>query len=153
MIIAHSLSFERLCPAWLLKDAADIATRLLTIIINASLQSGRVPDDWKVARGIPLFKKGNADSHPARAFENPGKDRTSAANDITICSKKIFCARINVIFVNAIRLSQQGQLTGAVFTDFGKAFDTVDHGVLLDKLSAVIGPEHEWFTDYLRNRT
>ena len=36
-----------------------------------------------------------------------------------------------------------------------KAFDTVDHGVLLDKLSAmeVIGPEHKWFTDYLRNRT
>ena len=32
---------------------------------------------------------------------------------------------------------------------------TVDHGVLLDKLTTVgiIGPEHEWFTDYLRNRT
>ena len=41
-----------------------------------------------------------------------------------------------------------------MFTDLRKAFDTVDHGVLLDKLSAVevIGPEHEWFTDYLRNR-
>ena len=58
-----------------------------------------------------------------------------------------------MVFVNAIRLSQQGQLTGAVFTDLRKAFDTVDHGVLLDKLSAVIGHEHEWFTDYLRNRT
>ena len=47
----------------------------------------------------------------------------------------------------------QGQLTGALFIDLGKAFDTVDHGVLLDKLSTVgvIGPEHEWFTDYLRN--
>ena len=41
-------------PARLLKDAADIVTRPLTIIINASLQSGRVPDDWKAARVIPL---------------------------------------------------------------------------------------------------
>ena len=36
-----------------------------------------------------------------------------------------------------------------------KAFDTVDHGLLLDKLTTVgvSGPEHERFTDYLRNRT
>ena len=41
-----------------------------------------------------------------------------------------------------------------MFINLRKAFDTVDHGVLLGKLSAVgvIGPEHEWFTDYLRNR-
>ena len=36
-------------------------TRPLTIIINASLQSGRVLDDWKAARVIPLFKKGKAE--------------------------------------------------------------------------------------------
>ena len=36
-------------PARLLKDAADTVAKPLTIIINASLQSGRVPDDWKAA--------------------------------------------------------------------------------------------------------
>ena len=59
-------------------------------------------------------------------------------------------------FADTTRRSiDQGQLTGAVFIDLRKAFDTVDHGVLLDKLTTVgvIGPEHEWFTDYLRNRT
>ena len=42
-----------------------------------------------------------------------------------------------------------------MFTDLCKAFDTVYHGELLDMLSAVgvIGPEHKWFTDYLRNQT
>ena len=42
-----------------------------------------------------------------------------------------------------------------MFIDLRKAFDTVDHGLLLDKLTTVgvSGPEHEWFTDYLRNRT
>ena len=49
----------------------------------------------------------------------------------------------------------QGQLTGAVFIDLRKAFDTVDHAVLLDKLSnlEILDKEHGWFTDYLSNRT
>ena len=49
----------------------------------------------------------------------------------------------------------QGQLTGAVFIDLRKAFDTVDHAVLLDKLSnlGILDKEHGWFTDYLSNRT
>ena len=49
----------------------------------------------------------------------------------------------------------QGQLTGAVFIDLRKAFDTVDHAVLLDKLSnlGIGNKEHGWFTDYLSNRT
>ena len=45
-------------PTRLLKDVADTVAKPLTIILNASLQSGRVPDDWMAARVIPLFKKG-----------------------------------------------------------------------------------------------
>ena len=49
----------------------------------------------------------------------------------------------------------QGQLSGAVFIDLRKAFDTVDHAVLPDKLSnlEILDKEHGWFTDYLSNRT
>ena len=46
--------------------------------------------------------------------------------------------------------------TGTVFIDLRKAFDTVDHAVLLDKLSnlgIVADKEHGWFMDYLSNRT
>ena len=41
----------------------------------------------------------------------------------------------------------QGQLTGAVFIDLRKAFDTVDHSVLLDKLSnlGIVDIERGWF--------
>ena len=49
-------------PPRLLKDAADIVATPLTIIINASLRQGRVPDDWKSARVIPLFKKGKTEN-------------------------------------------------------------------------------------------
>ena len=49
----------------------------------------------------------------------------------------------------------QGQLTGAVFIDLRKAFDTVDHAVLLKKLSnlGILDKELGWLTDYLSNRT
>jgi len=46
-------------------------------------------------------------------------------------------------------------LTGAVFMDLRKAFDTVDHELLLEKLRGfgLEGLELVWFKDYLSNRT
>ena len=46
-------------------------------------------------------------------------------------------------------------MTGAVFVDLRKAFDTVDHARLLSKLT-IYGIRNEellWFEDYLFNRT
>ena len=45
-------------------------------------------------------------------------------------------------------------LTGALFLDLKKAFDTVHHEVLLSKLAgiAVQGRELDWFSSYLSNR-
>ena len=47
----------------------------------------------------------------------------------------------------------QGYLTGVI--DLGKAFDTVDHELLLEKLReyGLEGMELVWFQDYLSNRT
>ena len=44
-------------PPRLLKDSAAIITKPLTVIINASLRQSKVPDAWKAASVIPLFKK------------------------------------------------------------------------------------------------
>ena len=49
----------------------------------------------------------------------------------------------------------QGLLTGAVFIELRKAFDTVDHNLLLEKLTmgyGVTGKELGWFRDYLTDR-
>ena len=46
----------------------------------------------------------------------------------------------------------QGDLTGVVFLDLKKAFDTVDHSILINKLKSFnIGPHaRTWFTSYLQ---
>ena len=47
-----------------------------------------------------------------------------------------------------------GRLTGAVYVDLSKAFDTIVHNVLLQKLSTygVKGKELEWLNSYRFNR-
>ena len=47
-----------------------------------------------------------------------------------------------------------GYKVGVLFVDFKKAFDTVDHAILKDKLSdvGVSGVFHEWIASYLHER-
>ena len=50
---------------------------------------------------------------------------------------------------------EKGEYVIGVFLDFSKAFDTVDHQILIEKLKlyGINGTEIEWFKDYLHNRT
>ena len=45
--------------------------------------------------------------------------------------------------------------TDVIFLDFAKAFDSVDHGIILAKLGRyeISGNIHIWFCSYLRGRT
>jgi hypothetical protein len=56
------------------------------------------------------------------------------------------------LFIDDIRKDvDKGNLVRAVFIDLSKAFNTLSHGVLLEKLQAygINGNELLWFTDYL----
>jgi hypothetical protein len=50
--------------------------------------------------------------------------------------------------------ADNGLITASVFLDFSKAFDTVDHGILLRKFKS-FGLDNNslnWFESYLTNR-
>ena len=49
---------------------------------------------------------------------------------------------------------EDGQYSCRIFLDFSKAFDTVNHNILLNKLNhcGIRGTAKEWFISYLSNR-
>ena len=55
-------------------------------------------------------------------------------------------------FVNDVsKAIDDGMNTVGIFMDLSKAFDTIDHGILLEKLyhCGFRGVPHDWFKSYL----
>lgn len=127
----------------------------LTLIVQESINSGKIPTVWKEARGTPLFKKGEK--------SNPGNYRPVSLTSIVCkCMEKIVRSSVveHLITNNLISNAQFGsngrscvlqllddmedwssyveedESWDTIYLDFAKAFDSVPHQRLLRKVSA-----------------
>ena len=161
-------------PTRLIKDAKCIISPHLTRIINASLISGKYPDLLKVAKVTPLHKGGPKSeltnyrpisvlSPFNKIFETVIKNRFIKFWDkYNIFSPTQFGFRQNYTTSLAITLLHEyilrklddRQVICGIFMDLAKAYDTVDHDILLYKLEhyGIRGVAHDLIKSYLDNR-
>ena len=162
-------------PARLLKDSAVVIADRVTHLLNLSIKSGTVPSEWKQAKVVPLFKSGNKDDldnyRPISILPILSKilekavfhqlhsylSKNSLLSPYQSGFRASHSTQLAITFlIDKIRgRMDKGLLTGAMFIDLKKAFDTVPHDGLLNKLFryGIQDQPFSWFESYLTNRT
>lgn len=158
----------------LLKEIIGDIIYPLTKLINRSIKEGIFPDELKHARIVPVLKKGDINNSnnyrplsilPAisKIFEIIIKKRlVSFFEKCKLFTehqhgyrqgKSTITALISAIEKVTEALDNQEEVD-IICCDLSKAFDTVDHGILLDKLYyyGIRGNTHNLLRTYITNR-
>ena len=147
----------------------------LTHILNLSITQGFFPDSMKIAKIIPVYKSGDSMSitnyRPisilplfSKLLEKLMYDRMISFIDSNkILYQYQFGFReghstnlaLSVLIDHILSALDKNEFVVGVFLDLKKAFDTVNHGILCQKLFkyGIRGIAMQWIKDYLNERT
>lgn len=169
--ITKSVGPDNIHPLLLVNCARNFALPL-SLLYNQSLKTGTFPDAWKQARVVPIYKSGKrecvANYRPVSILSTISKVFESMIHSVLyrhihkylISDQYGFVKNRStntnlVLFASELMESvDQGFQVDAVYTDFSKAFDKVNHRILLRKLYTfgLSGNLLEWCDSYLKNR-
>ena len=173
-LVTSKASGPNSIPTNLLKVSAPIIVPILTKLINKSLIQGIFPSILKFANVCPIYKKGDFNKcenyRPISLLSNLGKILEkimytriwSFLDECNILFEKQFGFRRNhstnhalISIVEEIRKNLDNRLyTCGVFVDLEKAFDTVNHEILIKKIEhyGIHNSYKDWLKSYLNNR-
>ncbi len=161
-------------PNWVLRDFAGVLGKPVCAIWNNSLRSGCVPDIWKCANVVPLPKvtppsKVDSDLRPVsltailiKELESfvfkwlwdilGSKIKKDQYGSVKGCSTTM--ALIELFDAWAKASDVAATQIRILFLDFRKAFDLIDHNILLAKLMSLDVPPIllRWVHAFLFNR-
>lgn len=157
-----------------IKDTADIISNTLAYIVNLIFRTAVFPQELKRSKIFPVFKKGDNTSlknyrpifilsffskvieklfeqgvlnyfkkfdilTPREFFFHPGSSTNFALIALADQSKKAI---------------DEGKPVGSLFVDFSKAFDSINHNILFQKLASygIVGVPLNLIRNYLLDR-
>ena len=145
-------------PVEILKIIKCVICKPLEILFNASFCLGEVPSSFKIAKIIPVYKGGpqtclnNYRPISLLSVFNKLMEKlvfnrlTDFLNKKEILYEKQFVFRSNhstdnaiLSIIDKIQISiEEKSYSCGIFLDFKKAFDTVDHSILIKKLDNLV---------------
>ena len=164
---------DDIVPRILVENAYALSEPLL-YIYRISLETGKVPAEWKKANVTAIFKKGEREcpgnyrpvsltSHVCKVLETILKDNiVSHLNRFQLINgtqhgfiKQRSCLTNLLEYLEFVtNYVDQGYPIDVIYLDFQKAFDKVPHRRLMLKINAmgIIGDVSNWIENWLKDR-
>lgn len=159
---------------WFLKSSAQCNCAVIALLFNKCIEEGVFPSVFKIAEVIPIFKSGNRKLvtnyrpisllHPlSKLFEkciHSRLDKFLTKNQLLYNNQFGFRSNsstehaVTRIFNQISQNVDENKVVCTVFLDLKKAFDTVNHAILLKKLHkyGVRGNALRLFKDFISDR-